>query len=481
MPLSVLVRLRGGSYAAAGERPSESEWPPHPARAFCALAASAENDADWSALRWLEQLGPPQVWADPVNTVYKSRTRAWVVENAIKADGGNLSWPARNNGWRSRSFAVPSQASFAIVWPEAEPSPEMLSRLGCLAWKVPYVGRSTSTAQVSVLSMLPPDSAGTLVYQPAKLGQRRGQFWELRIPYAGYTDALRDAYSSGRRSWEVAQYHPYTAESPQEDLPAAVAGPFADLLVWAIERPVVRVGGDLVVSLTSAFRRAVLARIGDGVPGQISGHTEPGRSHLAFVALPDVGHEHADGHLLGLALAIPRDMSDQDLTILLRAVLLGQPLKEVRFSTSRPLAVTYGADRSGLRPARWTAGQGDHDWVTVTPVMLDGHTRRGRDEASEVARSLAIAGYPEPAEVEISAHPMVTGGIWRPRPGTLPTDRPTRQMVHARVRFHQLVTGPVLVGSMRYLGLGLFLPASRIASGRRGHMTDRAAGSGGTS
>jgi hypothetical protein len=37
-------------------------------------------------------------------------------------------------------------------------------------------------------------------------------------------------------------------------------------------------------------------------------------------------------------------------------------------------------------------------------------------------------------------------------------------MVHARVRFHQPVIGPVLAGSMRYLGLGLFLPASRRSS-----------------
>jgi hypothetical protein len=32
-------------------------------------------------------------------------------------------------------------------------------------------------------------------------------------------------------------------------------------------------------------------------------------------------------------------------------------------------------------------------------------------------------------------------------------------MLHARVRFAEPVVGPVLAGSMRYLGLGLFLPA----------------------
>lgn len=194
MTLSILVRLSGGRYDAGGERPSESEWPPHPARVFCALAASAEDDSDWPALRWLEQQGPPQVWADPVDRVHRSRTRAYVVQNAVERGGGNLTWPGRTNGLRTRAFAVPSRESFAIVWPQAEPSADTLSRLSLLAWKVPYVGRSTSTAKVSAVGVLPPGMPDTLVYEPGEFGQR-GQSWDLRIPYVGYTDALRDAYA----------------------------------------------------------------------------------------------------------------------------------------------------------------------------------------------------------------------------------------------------------------------------------------------
>jgi CRISPR-associated protein Csb2 len=489
MPLSILVRLRGGRYDAGGERPSQSEWPPHPARVFCALAASAESDPDWAALQWLEKQGLPQVWADPMNQVQMSRTRGWVVQNATESrGGGNLTWPGRDNGWRARAFAVPSRDSFAIVWPEATPSQDALSRLNLLAWKVPYVGRSTSVAQVAAVGVLPADMPDMPIYGPAELGQR-GQFWDLRVPYVGYTDALRDAYADGRRSWEVAQTRPYTVvrngqqEQDPAEVTAAAVGPFADLLIWGIERSAVRVGGDLVVSLTSALRRAVLCRVPDPVPGQVSGYTDRGRPHVAFLALPDVGHEHADGHVLGLALAVPRDMPDQELTVLLRAVLLGQELSEVRFSSGRPLAVRYGAaERAGLRAQSWTAGRGAHEWVTVTPVMLDGHVRRGRDEASEVTRSLVIAGYPKPAEVEVSAGPMMTGGIWRPRPGSLPPGRPRRQMVHARVRFQQPVIGPVLAGSMRYLGLGLFLPVSRSSQAGKPSMAEQPipTGSGGT-
>ncbi len=464
MPLSILVRLRGGRYDAGGERPSESEWPPHPARVFCALAASAQGDTDWSVLRWLERQGPPQVRADPLGRVRRSGTRAYVVQNAISpSGGGNLTWPGRTNGRRARAFAVPSGESSAITWPEADPPAEILSRLSLLAWRVPYLGRSTSIAQVTAVDALPPEMPGTVVYEPAELGQR-GQLTTLRVPYPGYTDALREAYDDGRRAWEVARSRPYVVAETQrdDDVPEAFAGPFGDMLVWGLQRPVARVGGDEVVRLTSALRRAAISLIGPDVPGQVSGHTEPGRPHVAYLALPDVGHPHADGHVLGLALAVPRDMPGQDLSVVLRALLVDHELTEVRFAGGRRLAVGYGAGRHGLRSATWTGRQGELEWITVTPMMLDGHTRRGRDEASEVARSLVIAGYPEPAEVETSSSPLLAGGVWRPRPGSLPSGRPIRPMVHARIRFPLPVIGPVLAGSMRYLGLGLFLPAGSI-------------------
>ena len=66
MPLIITVRLRQGRYDAGGDRFSDPEWPPHPARVFCALAASCDGDDDpaWSALRWLEAQPPPEIRAE---------------------------------------------------------------------------------------------------------------------------------------------------------------------------------------------------------------------------------------------------------------------------------------------------------------------------------------------------------------------------------------------------------------------------------
>lgn len=477
MSLSISVRLRGGRYDAGGERPSEGEWPPHPARLFCALVASAQDDADWEALRWLERQSPPQVWCDPDAAVVPGRASAYVVLNSVKEGGGNQNWPGRTNGLRARSFAVPPRDSFAFMWPEAEPTESTLARLQRLAWNVPYLGRSTSLAQASAIGSAPSDLPGWVIYGPADRGAS-GRTRDLRVPYPGYCDELRAAYQTGRRSWEIARSRPYL-EMRSDEMTAdqadahPAAGPFSDLMVWGIERPVTRIGGDQVIAIATSLRKAIMDLVPDPVPGQVSGHTEPGVPHVAFLVLPDVDHDHADGHVLGVGLALPDGLPSDDLKSLLRAVLNEPSLRYVGFG-GRKVAVRYGGDGVGLRSSRWMASAGgEREWVTVTPIALDGHTRRKRDEASEVARSLVIAGYPMPLLVETSMTPMLTGAVWRPRRDTWPDGRPRRQMVHARVRFPDPVIGPVLAGSMRYLGLGLFKPVSQR---RAGHSADSAAG-----
>jgi CRISPR-associated protein Csb2 len=468
MTLTITVRLRHGRYDAGGERASAAEWPPHPARVFCALAASCDGDSDpaWSALRWLETQSAPEIWADQPGQVRRGRTAGYVVKNETDKDGGgSMTWPGRDNGKRVRASSTPATESIAITWPDASPSAPVLAQLRGLARLVSYVGRSTSLAEVTILDGTYVPSEGHVAYEPVSLGEGRDPAL-VRVPYPGYVGELQDAYRDGRRAWEVARTVPYairqheTADN-EPDGRDPVPGPFEDLLVWRLQRPVAQISGGQVAMLAGTLRRAVLSVVPDPVPAQVSGHGVPDRRHVGFLALPDVGHEHADGHVLGLALAIPGDLPRADLSVLLKAVI---PLAELRLPGGRILRLAYGSgDLRGLRPEHWGGepGIGSREWVTATPVMLDGHLHRGRrSESSEVARSLVIAGYPEPAEVEVSPAPLVRGGVWQPRPESLPQNRKHRRLVHARVTFPVPVAGPVLAGSMRYLGVGLFLPAT---------------------
>src|SRR5258708_618698 len=117
MPFAILARLRDGRYDAAGIRPDDPEWPPHPARLFSALAASARSASDWAALRWLEAAGRPEVRA--AGRVAVTRASGWVVTNRTEGKGNSQFWPGRTNGWRARAGVVPADPEFAVVWPDA--------------------------------------------------------------------------------------------------------------------------------------------------------------------------------------------------------------------------------------------------------------------------------------------------------------------------------------------------------------------------
>ena len=457
MAFSVQVRLRHGRYDAGGTRPSEPEWPPHPARVFCALVASAAGPLDWEGLRWLESGEPPQVWT-PADQAGHGRADSYVVTNMVVKDGGSQSWPGRTNGHRSRSFTAPGRDTFAFVWPSAQPAPDVLAALAGLARRVPYVGRSTSVAEVTVAASLPCEAPWSRLV-PTRLGDTAA-VGELRVPYRGYTDALRQAYDEGAPAHQAARSVAYAELTPPPAPAPRSGGPWEDLIVWGWQQPTARISGDQAVHVAIAFRKAILSLVADPVPAQVCGHGADGRTHAGFFALPDAGHDHADGHLLGLALAIPRDLPAEEWKRLVQGVAGGR-LTQVRAWRDRPLRLVQGSELRGLRRERWTAGPGGcRTWTTVTPVICDGRLRRGRSLGDLVRRSLRIAGFPDPGPggVEVSPAPLSTGAVWRPRRGTLPAGRPDRPLTHARVRFPHPVTGPVAAGSLRYLGLGLFAP-----------------------
>src|SRR5690606_23622771 len=90
-----------------------------------------------------------------------------------------------------------------------------------------------------------------------------------------------------------------------------------------------RVGGSRPVAsratdLARALRGALIEVHGNqNLPSALSGHTENGptqQPHVAFVPLPFVEHEHADGALMGCALVLPRELPKNEREILLRLV-----------------------------------------------------------------------------------------------------------------------------------------------------------------
>jgi CRISPR-associated protein Csb2 len=376
---------------------------------------------------------------------------------------------------RSFPVAVPETPTFAFIWSDANPSLHRTA-LERLCARVTRLGHSSSLVRCNVVdrqispTLVPSDAGHTTLRVVGP-----GQLHRLEAAFAHHC-AVESRVLSARP-----QRYGYASQGTA--LAAHVESVFST--EWVIFE---RVGGARPVSsratdLARALRGALLEQHGkENLPATLSGHadsTPTEQTHVAFVPLPFVGHEHADGALMGCALVLPRELPASDRETLLRLVakwekersdqrgyltLAGGSLPPV---TVRRIDVS--AKRS-LSPAFWC--RTSMRFITATPIALDknpGNLRSNRDGAArkaalEAQRSISeaclrVVGV-RPVSVEVSLAPLLPGAQhvrdflpWPDRPGRVP-----RVRVHADIRFGEPLCGPLLLGAGRYFGLGLCLP-----------------------
>lgn len=467
--LALHTRLRFGSYDAAADiDPRRHEWPPHPARVFCALVASDPTEEEWRALHWLEEQPPPLVLAS--RTLSERADELFVPTNEVTAKSPNL--PGRTNGSRTKPRCLPAATTFHLVWEGGDPAPEVRNCLDSLAARVPYVGRATSSAEVWFSSEKPPVDDLDL-YEPAGVAADL----DLRAPYPGYCRRLREAHERGDRAWEVGTSFGYRVRGRDTSTRHAppVDGPFGRLMAFRFRAPT-QLHSSLTVQIAERLRAAVMDLFPDPIPAVVCGHGADTQTHVAYLALPNVGapgrlphgpstarsqlNAYADGRVLGLALALPR--GDEQLPLHLYAALVsgasGRRLDRLTVSGAdlglEPSLA--GSGPIGAQATRWT-GPSDV-WATATPLVFDRFPKRN-DAETMVAEALRTAGYPSPLDVVVRPSPILPGAptlsrsAVRRRAGV-----PAKPSTHAWVRFERPVKGPVIAGSMRYRGLGLFAP-----------------------
>ncbi len=461
--------------SADRERP---EWPPHPDRVFMALAAAyyetEGDDREWEALLWLERQGPPAMWAKdatqrktmttyvPVNDSAPLSRRAGRRPSAQQVRAG-LELLPENRPRQPRQFptAIPHDPKVYLVWPEI-PSPEIREGLESLCRKVVRVGHSASLVQAWVEDSPPvPNLVPTegLAQHP------------LRVSGPGRLEHLTAQYQRGRRP-ERSRWVAYAR--PQLELPAGPTGSvFHDRLLVLCRVDGRRMGLESALILANKFRNAVVKGCPEPVPEWISGHTPDGRPsmepHLAFLPLPFVGSEHADGHLLGLALAIPKHIVETEVGRCLNPVMGFN-----EDGALRPVRLYDGANfewqlelegrespPAALRSRVWTHPA--RRWATVTPIVFDRHPK-GRDKESQAERmveeSCERIDLPRPVDVVLS---QVSLHVGVPHSRSFPairrkSDNGRLQHLHAVVTFAELVGGPVILGAGRYRGYGMCRP-----------------------
>jgi CRISPR-associated protein Csb2 len=238
-----------------------------------------------------------------------------------------------------------------------------------------------------------------------------------------------------------------------------------------------------MLAVAQRWREALLSNSNDVSPvvrAVLSGHDAEGAplrdAHLAFLPLAFVGHEHADGHLLGMALVLPREVSGGCRRDVLRVISRVRGLKLGRLGRWRVSVITESRPPMNLRAEVWTAHpRGAMHWSTVTPVAFDHHpkSRERAEHQSQVAAMIGQCcdriGLPPPREVVLTA---VSAHFGAPPAHEFPRlrrkDGTERRHSHAILVFDKPVCGPILLGAGRYRGYGVCRPmdGSHVGDGR---------------
>lgn len=480
--------LLGRVQAAAWDDRAKPEWPPHPDRLFSALVAAfgetGEDAEEARALQWLETQEPPALSCDigEENVSVRSPITSYVPVND-KSDpmsGGKPLAPmgslpiGRSRQPRSFPAAVPATPEVFFLWRGTEVPTDLRPALDRVCAKVTYLGHSASPVQVWVdehlhATTLEP-TTGTAPYR-------------LRIFRPGRLEYLRSRYKDQQRP-QPGLWHGYTLPREPDDSASIHNSPFLDnlLVLRRIAGP--RVGVLSVLQLATALRDTLLARHSHNPPEWLSGHQSDGsqsrRNRLALVPLTFAGHEHADGQLLGLALALPRDPADFPTAAINHLVCLlgqhngypaleinpGMPFVELWLRGNPTTAIGLELDsrpeeqrQTSLQSATWTTPA--CAWATVTPIVLDQFPRRGLSAEDVVRTACTRAGLPEPVAVRVGQAPFLRGlptARTFPAMPHRPDKRPPRPTIHAVLEFPVRVRGPVLIGAGRYLGYGCCRP-----------------------
>lgn len=490
--------LMGRAVITRIDNREEPEWPPHPDRVFMALVAAwaesgepDEHPDHLAALEWLEKQEPPALSVPEVASVRQPFT-SYVPVNDLQTPRVNEAEFTKKSPAKQREFiddalkvlpekrlkagrsfpaVIPEDAKFFLVWDDVTIPDNLRPALEAICGLATYLGHSATPVRVWLPDAVPDDP----VY--ARLEPTSGRAThQLRVFGNGRTNYLRQRFKLGLRP-QPARWQGYAPPRPAVGA-EVVNGPF-DPGVFVLRQ----VGGrrwglESCGIVADAIRKELMRRWGPNPPEWVSGHAADGsvskQPRPAYLPLGFVDHPHADGHLLGIGLAVPNDFTHTDelMELLTRhshggneglpylSLRVHNPHLEGREVGTLELELDERPERSRqhtLQPRNWI---GPHDvWSTVAPVMLPQFPRRGTTTEDVIARACVDSGYPAPVAVSTSLAPLVRGVPHsrafhvKPRQG-----RPPRPLVHAEITFDVHVRGPVLLGAGRYAGYGFCRP-----------------------
>ena len=490
--LLVAIRFHEGRYHGAGG------WPPAPARLFQALMAGAATgatvpDAARDGLEWLEGLPPPAI-AAPRGEAGQGYT-VFVPNNDLDAalSGKNASdiedaVASIRVGKTVRPVLFDAAEPILYCW-LFDGDNERAAALCEAAGHLYQLGRGIDMAWADAAVLDAEEAQGRLsahggvVYRPSAGG---GAGRDLLCPRPGTGrslavrfDGMRTRFRSGGSNRKAVRVF---VQPPKPLLASIAYNAPPRRLVFALRESDARAGfarrrlSEAATLVAEVLDRAA-ARLCDAAPGKEDnvaryligrGATDADKAaRVRIVPIPSIGHPHADMAIRRLAVYVPQSCP-------LRADDLAWAFAQVAWTDLDGVVVSelQRADDDSMATRYEDAGR---HWRSVTPLALTTARRRRIDPArtSEQAKGAAERTREEsravhavhqalrhvgvrnsPAAVRVQREPFGAHGE-RVEAFAADTRFAKESLWHVAVTFAEPVTGPLLLGDGRYLGLGL--------------------------
>lgn len=504
--LVIRVRLHDGRFHGT------PEWPPAPARLFQALVAGAGpvlTKEAVDALEWLEGLPPPLVGAPTARS--GNPVQLFVPNNDLDKYGGDpKSLPSVRVAKVVRPRCFEPSLPFLYAWPiPANSNPDLPQEICRLALRLYQFGRGIDMAfaEAELVASERFDAelsgyAGRL-HRPTPGSQSTGV--RLACPEPGSLPTLDARYRAASERLKVegkskkamlvfeqppkAKFIEIAYDSP----PSRAVYEFQPVHSGSgrLSSAPIDDASTLVVRIRDAASdrlKQALPAAADAVERFLIGKTvrdvaATADERIRLVPLPSIGHPMVDRGIRRFLVEVPQGgaLRAEDVFWAFSGMELPlapdrEPVRLVRSNDAAGMLTHYGVQNGDGRAERKDL----RIWRTVTPAALPESARRRRidpnrmrDEAKSgperveeekrasfaVQQALRHTGVRErPLSIRVQREPFEAKGA-RAEAFAPDTRFVKERLWHVEVQFREPVSGPLLIGDGRFLGLGVMAPS----------------------
>lgn len=505
----VYVRFHDDRYHGAGN------WPPSPARLFQALVAAAATqpalDSARKALEWLEKLDAPIIAAPPKHE--GQHVSLFVPNNDLDAKGGDIRRVAeiRSATKHIRPRLFDSSVPLLYVWHFDAKKDNGQTRAECVrefADGIYQLGRGVDMAWAvgEVLDEVEAEERLAkyrgVIYRPSEKGPgtaldcpEQGSLESLEIRYSASAQRFRHVGEGRTVRTEFSnapkpRFRSVAYNSPATHLlfdlrrTTAPGSPFAP---WPLKRTaalVQKLRDGAVAKLMQLNREKPLdeGTISKVLIGRDAKEADKAL-RVRIVPLPSVGFVHVDMSIRRVLVEVPPDcpIRADDVAWAFAGLEVLSPGIDAETGEllSSPVELVTTDDDSILTHYGLAEDASSRLWRSATPLALPDAMRRRIDPARqreqakngaerlkeqqhqachEVAQALRHAGLRHRiANLRVQREPLEARGE-RAEAFANGTRFAKHQLWHIEIEFAEPVNGLTVLGSGRYLGLGLMVP-----------------------